>query len=424
MRAILTAAVVLGVCLLPAAAVRAGVYNTAEPLLFPVTWKFPQFQSVLGDLRGAAVDRPGKANPLREHYLKQVAELEAKERSEGLTVDDRVNLGAYYLRLLRPEDAVRVLEPALRQEADNFMVLANLAMASHLAGPQDPARLSRAIEYQQEALKAFPDFRLGFTAEQIVWTRRSERRYLTLLQLRQQEVRLQPGRGAPETLDDLFPVRFVGPSGRYEAGTIAADQADRLPLEAVNTVSQLLLWLPFDNRLSWLHAELLNAQGDLQAASTIMDDLVFNRGYKPPELWAHRPVVLQAWRQASPVQKLLDEQGPAVRAYLGWELQPRGLTLTPGVGSLMDEAGWLALIDYAQRGGEFLDPMASSPSAHGAKPAAAGGAAPANATDASWLPDWRTFLVGLVTGAAVMVLIGQQVRQTRSHKGAKVHGAG
>jgi hypothetical protein len=197
---------------------------------------------------------------------------------------------------------------------------------------------------------------------------------------------------------------------------------DKLPLERVPLVVQLLLWLPFDNRLYWQLAELLNIQADVQGASTLMNELVDSRAYRPPELWAHRQVVRQAWAEARPVlEKLEGNDGPAVRAELTWMLRPHGAELAPGAGSLVNEIAWAAVLKNAGSDGQF----GSGPGQQAAAPKTAATAAAApGPQEASWLPDWRTFLVGLVTGAAVMVLIGQQVRQTRSHKGAKVHGAG
>jgi hypothetical protein len=406
MRTLLTVALAVGVCLAPGGAARAGVYNTAEPLLFPVTWNFQQFQSALGDVRSIAVERKSDRKTLRDHYLEQVEKLGAKQRTVGLTVADRVNLGACYLRLMRFEEAARVLDAAQAEEPDNFMVLANLATANYLAGPQDPARLARAILYQQQALKAWPSVHAGFTAEQLNWSRRAERYFLNLLELRQQEMRLQSGRAA-ETLDDLFHVRFVGPGGKYEAGTLAPDLTDRLPLERVPIVSQLLLWLPFDNRLYWLMAELLNAQGDLRGANAIMNELVDARAYRPPELWAHRQVVRQAWLEAEPVLKVLEsDQGPEVKQQLLWALAPREAGGAPGAGAVVQEAGWFAAL-LKMRG----QPLAPGPAA-----AATKGTPPANTP---WLPDWRTFVVGLATGGALTVLIGQQFRQSQARRGTK-----
>jgi tetratricopeptide (TPR) repeat protein len=406
-RAALAAALAVGAVLLPSGSLRAGLYNTAEPAHYPLPQSFPEFQSVRGDLMGVAVAQPGAPNRLRNHYLEQVAALEAKGRTGTLTVEDRVNLGAYYVRLLRFEEAVRVLSAAEAQEPDNFMVLGNLATANYLADPQDPARLDRAITEEEQALKAWPVVWAGLTADQLAWYRRAERVFLTLLQQRRQEVRLQPGR-PPQTLDDLFHVRFVGRSGEYEPGTLAADQTDALPIERVPLVSQLLLWLPFDNRLYWLLAELLNSQGDIESAVKIMDVLVATN-FNTPELWAHRKVL----RQALPVaQELGGERGPVTKEWLLWALAPRQPGLAPGAGPLLHEVGWAAAFERL-RGTDTLAPapVAASP---GGRTATADTAAPADkGQPASWMPDWRPFVVGLATGVVLTVLAGLQFRQSR-----------
>jgi tetratricopeptide (TPR) repeat protein len=412
MRTALTAALAVGLFLLPSGSLHAGLYNTAEPPLYPPPQTFAQFQSVRGDLQGAAVERPGAPNPLREHYLQQVKGLEAKGKAGDLTVEDRVNLGAYYVRLLRFEEAVRVLSAAEAQEPDNFMVLCNLATANYLADPQDPARLDRAITEQEQALKAWPVVWAGLTADELRWYRRAEGFFLTLLQQRRQEARLQAGR-PPQTLDDLFHVRFVGPSGQYEPGTLAPDQMAALPAERVPIVSQLLLWLPFDNRLYWLLAELLNAQGDVESAVKIMDVLVATN-FNTPELWAHR----KALRQALPVaQELGGDKGPVSKEWLLWEVAPREPGLAPGAGPLLKEAAWAAAFERLRRGDALAEPRSAAGS--GRPPAeTADKAAPGDkGQPASWMPDWRPFLVGLASGVALALLVGLQVRQSRARKG-------
>jgi tetratricopeptide (TPR) repeat protein len=403
----------LGALLLPCGSVRAGLYNTAEPSLYPLPRSFPQFQSVRGDLQSVAVERPGAPNPLREHYLKQTAALEAKGRAGNLTVEDRVNLGAYYVRLLRFEEAVRVLSAAEAQEPDNFMVLGNLATANYLADPQDPARLDRAIAEEEQALKAWPVVWPGLTDVELTWYRRAERCFLILLQQRRHEARLQAGR-PPQTLDDLFHVRFVGPSGQYEAGTLAPSQVDALPVERVPLVSQLLLWLPFDNRLYWLLAELLNAQGDIDGAVRIMDVLVATN-FNTPELWAHRKVL----RQALPVaEELGGDKGPVTKAWLAWALAPRVTPLVPGAGSLLHETGWAAAFERLRQG-ETVNPAPVAAGPGGRSAAAAEKTAPADRgpQPASWMPDWRPFLVGLASGIVLTLLAGLQFRQSRARKG-------
>jgi hypothetical protein len=408
MRALLTTAVAVGVGLLWTGAARAGLYNTAEPPLYPPL-RYEDFKTLFDSLRSIAVEVPGKRNPLREHYLSQAAALRARERSGGLTLEDRINLGAYEVRLLRFEDAARVLESALAQDPDNFMVLSNLATANYLAG-----RADRAVFYQQRALKVWPSVSLFYTAEQLRWYRRFERYQLTLLELRQQEARVQSGR-APETPDDLFHVRFIGPSGQYEAGDIAPDQRDRLPVEDVPIVTQLLLWMPFDNRLYWLLAELLNAQGDIVNAAAILDELVYARAFTgAPELRAHRQVLLKA----KPAAKLLTgDQGATVRAQLAWMLRPRGATLTPGAGPLIDDAAWAGALINARRSSELSEPAGPRPGPETAGAGTTAAVPSGRPPDASWMPDWKTFLVGLASGVAVTLLLGMQVLQNR--KGAK-----
>src|SRR5258707_1067825 len=232
--------------LLLVGSVQAGVYNTQEPIPAPGT-SFERFRETVGQLRSIAVEEAQKPpSRARSHYLLQVAPLQEKERDGNLTVMDRVNLSEYYLRLQKYEDAVRLLESAAR-EAPNFLVLANLATAYLLVD-----RLDRAIVYQRQALASWPALWPGFYVAELQRLRRVERALLTLMQNRLQESIRQPGK-ATETVDPLFPrVRFVGPSGRYEPGELAPEQRDELPLEAIDTVAQLVLWLPHDNRLYWL----------------------------------------------------------------------------------------------------------------------------------------------------------------------------
>jgi hypothetical protein len=90
-------------------------------------------------------------------------------------------------------------------------------------------------------------------------------------------------------------VHFVGESGQYEAGKLAAAEHARLPAEALAVVQQLVLWLPEDTRLYWLLGELYNADGDIGAAAKIFDDCIGNvRRFSAADLRAHRLVVQEA----------------------------------------------------------------------------------------------------------------------------------
>src|SRR5262245_61243403 len=145
MRAAWIVAAALVVWAVLTAPARAGVYNTAEP--WPQPRPFEQFRLEWAGYRAAAVDRENRVAgavwlltaeccpqapglPLRlffafptqsaygllsqeslgMRYQERVAELGARERRGELSLDDRINLGAYYIRLQDSRNAIRVLE--------------------------------------------------------------------------------------------------------------------------------------------------------------------------------------------------------------------------------------------------------------------------------------------------------------------------
>ncbi len=414
----------LGLCLATGHA-HAGLYNTAEPQPYPLPQTFQDFRVRLSDLRSVPNDR--QTSPARARVLKQVATLEAKERGEGLGVEDRVNLAACYVRLFKTEEAVRALAPAEARDPDNFLVLANLAVANYLVGTsaaspaEKQAGLQQAVQYQRRALKAWPWN--GFTGEQLNFYHRAERYFLRLLEHRWEEARSQdpaaaergglgfPSGAAAGGLDPLFPgVRFSGPGGDYQAGCVDAETQDHLPLEGIPVVTQLCLWLPFDDRLYWLLAELLNAQGNVVDAGTVMMELEDARGFHNRELHRHRQVVLDA-RPAALV--LSGSDAAVVKEKLLLALAPRGATAAPGAGQLAAEAAWAGALGHLSQG-EALAPTAPS------------GPSDPPSAPVPWLPDWRTFGVGVLTGAAVSALVGLQWRHGRRRMadGARMKRAG
>src|SRR5262249_40950793 len=155
---------------------------------WPAAQNFGQMRSVLGDLRGIGVEVPGRPKgSLRDQYLQRAAELEAKERSGECTVDDRINLSAYYIRLLQYAKAVEVLHPMVRVRRPHFMALANLATAYELQGIPE-----RALSYHEQALAVWPRLWPGWNVVYLNWYRRLEKYHLTLLRLRMQEARRPP----------------------------------------------------------------------------------------------------------------------------------------------------------------------------------------------------------------------------------------
>jgi hypothetical protein len=109
---------------------------------------------------------------------------------------------------------------------------------------------------------------------------------LKLLRLRSKEAQ-RPAGDLPQDVDGLFDsaekgkVRFVGPSGQYEAGKLAADQQAKLPKNAIEIVEQLLIWMPLDDRLYWLLGELFNAEGDVPSALEIFKEIAGKWAPKP-----------------------------------------------------------------------------------------------------------------------------------------------
>jgi tetratricopeptide (TPR) repeat protein len=250
-------------------------------------------QDVLLDLLQIA--NPLQESPLRKEYLKARDGLWPKVKSGGGSPADRINLGYYLIRLRQYEDALGVLVGGARQERrPDFRLLANLATAYQHTGQFREAR-----EYLGLARDDWPQECPPIPPEQLKWYRKAEALHRKLVILRSKETLGQPSGKAkpPEAVDDLFEVRFVGDSGLYEAGKIAAAEQQKLPPDAVALVQQLLVWLPEDTRLYWLLGEVLNAKGDVAGAEKIFEDCLWSRGLSAPALREHRQVLLAALPQ-------------------------------------------------------------------------------------------------------------------------------
>jgi hypothetical protein len=358
---------------------------------------------------GPAAQRPapeGNLSPRR--YREQVEKLQTKERSEGLTVTERVSLSAYLLRLQRTEEALRVLAAAEAEEPDNYQVLANLATAYLLAYPNDPDQLRRAIDYQERALAAWPELAAGETRSQYLWYRRVEQYQLALLRFRQQDL-VRRGARAQQPVDLVFPeVRFVGPKGEYTPGEIPAEYSCRLPPDALLIVMQMVLWMPFDNNVYWLLGEVFNAQGDIADAAALFKELISARNATGiPELKEHY-TALQA---AEALRKKTLE--PELRAWMRqalWAVAPRPATLTPGA-ALGNETGWLWVINQAQQSREG-DPTAGQ--SFPQPPAPAPGK-PDTSSSTILQTLWYGG-IGFVFGVLFALIIGQQFRARGNNK--------
>jgi len=267
----------LALIAVPASPLCAGLYNTAEAPGVP-SRSFSSFREALIPLRQiGAVPSP------LNNRCELIATLAARGAPSGLTLEQRLDLGAYLVRLRKYREAVSLLAPAQLQARDNFLVLSNLATAEQLDGQP-----LRADGYLAEALRVWPKEwtglgdaqrkwleQLGWKEKEFRWYREVETYQRKLLKLRLREPASQAGE-LPANVDGIFAdggnLQFVGPSGHYEAGKLAPAEKAKLPTNAIEIVEQLLLWMPHDNRLYWLLGELFNAEGDVASALAIFKD--------------------------------------------------------------------------------------------------------------------------------------------------------
>ncbi len=248
----------------------AGLYYSGEQYA-ELPSRFRGFLLDQRALRAASVERPRDVplTPLREEFLTAAERLEALAKTRSLTADEAADLGAVLIRLGKLDRALAVLLPAARKWPEHFHLAANLGTAFQLAGDLD-----RSAASLEEAVRLAPPK-----------LRPAEQYHLKLVRLR-----LKEGRAAntPAAPDDLFGMKYVGPSGAAEAGALAEAERKKLPADAAAVVEQLALWLPADGRLLWQLGELANALGDVPTAAAILDGCVTEFALASPELRRRR----------------------------------------------------------------------------------------------------------------------------------------
>jgi hypothetical protein len=243
----------------------AGLYCSEETIAeLPSQWR--GFLLDQRALRLVAVKPSANTSPLRARYEAAADQLAKAARERPLNADKAAELGALYVRLGDVARALEVLRPAQREHPTHFRLAANLGTAWQLQGD-----LAQAAACLEQAVRLAPGK-----------YQRAEELHLRLVRLRAREPR------AATDLDDLFGVRFVGPSGQYEPGKLADDQRKLLPSDALASLQLLALWLPADARLLWQAAELAGAHGDVTTAAAIMDGCVTEFGLRAPALLEHR----------------------------------------------------------------------------------------------------------------------------------------
>jgi hypothetical protein len=179
-----------------------------------------------------------------------------------------------------------LLEQTERSMADKdpnnpyrFLILLHLAATYETT----PEFLDRAVTTQKQALALWPREFKDWSRDDLDWYRLTERYYLTYLEAQYVEVQRNGGRPPDvKAVAPIFPKAPFDEVGRdYQAGSFGPATADALPMDALEATAQLLLWVPNDNRLYWLYAELLNGRGFVQDAKGILIDLHDNRSVRP-----------------------------------------------------------------------------------------------------------------------------------------------
>lgn len=296
-------AFVLAIVALAAAPAVAGLYSPAEPCPFQIgpdgtaaelsfgTLTAGEFRLRYTTLLNAADANPARTdNSDRKAYLARIADLEP--RAKSLPPGELAGLAADLYRVGEADRAYKLLAPLRNDRVPDFRVLANLAHVEAGRGSWDDAiPVHELAAFDTD----FPADFAGTTPAQRAWLRKLERTHYTrwLAVRRDRAAKKVPP--ADEDVFPLFAAKFVGESGGYEPGTIAAAEKAKLPPDAVAVVQQLMLWTPDDDGLRWLLAELYAASDRLREADLLFDQLVWSRQYSNRRvLMAHRAAVRDA----------------------------------------------------------------------------------------------------------------------------------
>lgn len=269
----------------------AGVYSIAEPCPFAVkpdgtaealsfkSDKSGRFKQELAKYE--LILNPEKKSPDRDAVLARLA----KDQPPADRAADLIRLG-------RLDEALNLLEPRTRDRVPDFRVLANLAHAYAARGDwADAIRKHGSAWLDAE----FPAELPGTSPAQLKWLMRVEKEfYPRWLKVHRDRAEAKVSPDAEDVLA-LFDVKFVGESGQYEPGKLAAAEKAKLPADAIAIAQQLLLWSPTDTQLLWLLAELYAAEGKLREAEVLFDDCAWSRSFSNRRvLMAHREAVRRA----------------------------------------------------------------------------------------------------------------------------------
>ncbi len=241
------------------------------------------FENVLINLGNISANdlKLGGDSPMRRRYI--LMETLGRDGTANLkTLEQKLNYSAVLIRRGKAYEATQVLLPLSKEHSNNFLVWSHLATANFLSGNPDfrdkaPLQLEQAIslwptrmEEVEPALQKYLVLAKLDSDVELERFRKIESYLHKLMRHRVRQDRLaKAGKPLEDGLDPIFldednkdekkPVRFLSEDGKFEVGRIAPAEKKKLPGDAIEIVEQLLIWMPTDQRLAWLLAEVFNA---------------------------------------------------------------------------------------------------------------------------------------------------------------------
>ncbi|MSU78861.1 MAG: hypothetical protein EXS16_12300 [Gemmataceae bacterium] len=269
------------VCGLVTAPAQAGIYSTfdADEEVKQYSRDYRNvFKRLLDTLKCIPNDATESHPPIRKRYL-ILEQLGQAGAGKLKTLEDKLNYSAVLIRRGKAYEATQYLMPITREHLDNFIVWSQYATAHFLSNNADFR--TKSADLMKQALELWPkneddvkaDLKpflqnLGLVSTEYNRYRDFDIHLERLIRNRLREERMhQQKKPVEEMVDPIFleaegdrkPVRYVNSKGEFEPGKIAEDERKKLPGDAIEIVEQLLLWMPYDQRLLWQLAELFNA---------------------------------------------------------------------------------------------------------------------------------------------------------------------
>jgi hypothetical protein len=315
----------------------ASLYQPDEPMAVPVgadgrgaALPFDEFKRryvTLTNQLNPDLKKPNGEPTDRDKLLAQVKERRGKRNPSP---DDTAALAADLLRFGNTDEALNVLKPLYddrqRRGTRTYFVCSTLIHAHALRNEWD-----QALGYLPDLFDAsLPAKVPGWTDAQRGWFKKLDEDYLPhYLMIRKAES--EPSAKAnvdEEKPTPLFPlpvkgqadpVRFANDSGQYEPGSLAKAERDKLPADALAITQQFLFWFPGDTRLYWLLAELYAADGKIDEAEKLFNEIAGSRRYSNRKLvMEHRTAIARMIEARQEAEKKAAENAMPISLRAVW----------------------------------------------------------------------------------------------------------